>query len=183
MDYSQITFADYLLSEDNWLQKLETMYYLNRKTHIFFDVSVVFKTQLLKLFLDNTDLGLDENTLITACLLCNCKKKFTFSSKQELSENAKVEREYLENLGFNNKFCKICEQVNRYTNNETREPEADVLELIDLFGGMLLDRPERIGLSVNEALSMLEFRNFKDKDNRYLEEFKEFVNKMEDIKL
>ena len=33
---------------------------------------------------------------------------------------------------------------------------------------MLLDRPERIGLSVDEALVLLEFRNLKGKDNQYL---------------
>ena len=60
------TFADYILSEQNWIRKMEIMYYLNKRENIFFNSSVVFKTQLLKLFLDNTDLGLDENFLITA---------------------------------------------------------------------------------------------------------------------
>ena len=81
------------------------------------------------------------------------------------------------------RFCKICEQVNRYTGSEPREPEADVLELIDQFGGMLLDRPERIGFKVDEALVLLEYRNLKGKQNRYLEIFKDFVNRMEAIKV
>ena len=64
-----------------------------------------------------------------------------------------------------------------------REPEADVLELIDQFGGMLLDRPERIGLKVDEALVLLEYRNLKGKNNRYLQLFKDFINRMEAIKI
>ena len=56
-----------------------------------------------------------------------------------------------------------------------------MLELIDQFGGMLLDRPERIAFKTDEALVLLEYRNLKDKNNRYLQQFKDFVNKMEEI--
>lgn len=168
MDYSQETFADYILSEEDWIKKMEIMYYLKKKINIFFDKSVVFKAQLLKLFIENTDLDLDENILMTACLLCNCKKTDTFTTMEDIKTYAKKGAEYLSLLGFDKKFCKICEQVNRYSESKPRLPEADVLELIDQFGGMLLDRPERIGLSVDEALVLLEFRNLKDKENRYL---------------
>ena len=168
MDYSQNTFADYILSEHDWIKKMEIMYYLKKKINIFFDTSVVFKTELLKLFIDNTDLNLDENTLITACLLCNCKKTDTFTTMQDIQSYAKKGADYLATLGFDKRFCRICEQVNRYSGSMPREPEADVLELIDQFGGMLLDRPERIGLNVDEALVLLEFRNLKDKENTYL---------------
>lgn len=177
------TFADYILSEHDWLKKMEIMYYLSKREKIFFDISVVFKTELLKLFLDNSDLGLDENVLTTACLLCNCKKAASFSDMTKVRTYAKEGAEFLATLGFDKKFCRICEQVNRYSESKPREPEADVLELIDQFGGMLLDRPERIGFKVDEALVLLEFRNLKDKENRYLEVFKDFVNKMEAVKI
>ena len=177
------TFAEYILSEKDWLKKIEIMYYLSKRGNIFFDTSVVFKTQLLKLFLDNTDLGLDENLLITACLLCNCKKVDNFSDMSKVRTYALEGAQYLQTLGFDKKFCRICEQINRYSGSHPREPEADVLELIDQFGGMLLDRPERIGFKVDEALVLLEFRNLKDKENRYLEVFKDFVNRMEAIKV
>ncbi len=68
------TFADYILSEKDWLKKMEIVYYLQKKAGIFYDSSVVFKTFLAKLFLDNEELGVDKNVVITACLLCNCKK-------------------------------------------------------------------------------------------------------------
>ena len=177
------TFADYILSEKNWIKKMEIMYYLNKRGNIFFDTSVVFKTELLKLFLDNTNLGFDENMLITASLLCNCKKVDNFADVNKVKTYAKEGAEYLSTLGFDDRFCRICEQINRYSGSEPREPEADILELVDQFGGMLLDRPERIGFKVDEALVLLEFRNLKGKENQYLEIFKDFINKMEAVKI
>ena len=177
------TFANYILSEKNWIKKMEIMYYLNKRGNIFFDTSVVFKTELLKLFLDNTNLDVDENMLITASLLCNCKKVDNFSDMNKVKTYAKEGADYLKTLGFDDRLCRICEQINRYSGSEPREPEADILELIDQFGGMLLDRPERIGFQVDEALVLLEYRNLKGKNNRYLQIFKDFVNRMEAIKV
>lgn len=178
------TFAEYILSEKDWIKKMEIMYYLNKRGNIFFDNSVVFKTELLKLFLDNTpELNFDKNMMITACLVCNCKKVNNFTDMNKIKTYAKEGAEYLATLGFDEKFCRICEQINRYSGSEPREPEADVLELIDQFGGMLLDRPERIGFKVDEALVLLEYRNLKGKENRYLDLFKHFVNRMEAIKV
>ena len=37
------TFADYILSEKDWIKKMEIMHYLQLKTGIFFDKSVIFK--------------------------------------------------------------------------------------------------------------------------------------------
>ena len=141
------------------------------------------KQNCLKLFLDNTNLDVDENMLITASLLCNCKKVDNFSDMNKVKTYAKEGADYLKTLGFDDRFCRICEQINRYSGSEPREPEADILELIDQFGGMLLDRPERIGFQVDEALVLLEYRNLKGKNNRYLQIFKDFVNRMEAIKV
>lgn len=175
------TFADYILSEKDWVKKMEIVHYLKIKTGIFFDNSVIFKTLLMKLFLENTDLGLDNNELITACLLCNCKKVNNAQDLSKIKSYAKDGAEYLSELGFSDRFCKICEEVNRYSGSYPREKEGDVLELIDQFGGMLLDRPERIGFEPDEALVLLEYRNLKGKNNCYLSKFKEFVNQMEEV--
>ncbi|MDE5831317.1 MAG: hypothetical protein K2H53_07085, partial [Clostridia bacterium] len=83
--------------------------------------------------------------------------------------------EYLETLGFSKKFCKICSEVNRYQGDENREKESDILELVDNFGGLVLDRPERKGFPIDEALNLIENRNLKNKSNIYLEKFKEFI--------
>ena len=175
------TFADYILSEKDWIKKMEIMHYLQLKTGIFFDKSVIFKTYLAKLFLENTDIDLDENLVLTACLLWNCKKGKGPQDLEKIKTYAKEGAEYLSKLGFSNRFCKICEEVNRYSGNAIREKESDVLELVDNFGGMLLDRPERIAFKVDEALVLLEYRNLKDKNNRYLQKFKQFVNEMQEV--
>lgn len=177
------TFADYILAEKDWVRKMEIVYYLEKKAKIFFDKTVVLKTEMAKLFIETMHLDVDENMVITACLLCNCKKKDSFTDLDEIHTYAKKGAEYLRTLGFSDRFCKICEEVNRYSGSTPREKESDILELVDNFGGMLLDRPERPGFPVDEALVLLEYRNMKDKDNVFLEKFKEFVCVTEEIKV
>lgn len=96
---------------------------------------------------------------------------------------AKQSAQYLEKLGFSKRFCKICEEQNRYSGSEPREKESDILELVDHFGGMVLDRPERMGFTVDEAICLLENRNLKNSGNIYLEQFVKFINRMEEIKI
>lgn len=177
------TFADYILGEKDYSKKLGIMYFLERKADIFFDNSVIFKTQLAKMFIEQKNLDVDENLVLTACLLCACKKSDNPQDFSRVKSYAKESAEYLETLGFSKRFCKICEEHNRYSGSTPREKESDILELVDQFGGMLLHRPERMGFPVDEALVLLEYRNLKDKENIYLEQFKEFVNEMEEIKI
>ena len=66
---------------------------------------------------------------------------------------------------------------------EDRAEESDILELTDQFGAMLLDRPERIGLDVSEAITLLQYRNLKNKDNVFLNEFVDFINQLESLQL
>ena len=160
---------------------MEIVYYLSKKTRIFFDKSVVFKTEILRLFLNYSKIEVDKNILLTAALLCNCKKVDNAQDIERVHSYAKDGAEYLQTLGFGKKFCKICEQINRYSKSTPREKESDILELVDQFGGMLLNRPERIGFKPDEALVLLEHRNLKGEYNRYLETFIEFVNFLEKI--
>ena len=175
------TFAEYILNEQDWVRKMEIMFYLEKKARVFFDKSVVLKTELAKLFIETMKIDVDENLVITACLLCNCKKPTDFSDLSKVKSYAKEGAEYLATLGFSKRFCKICEEVNRYSESSPREKESDILELVDQFGGMLMDRPERIGFKPDEALVLLEHRNLKGKENRYLEQFKEFINQMQEV--
>lgn len=89
--------------------------------------------------------------------------------------------EYLKELGFDERFCKICSEVNRYQGDENREKESDILELVDHFGGLVMDRPERKGYPIDEALNLIENRNLKDKNNIYLDRFKVFMNLKEGV--
>lgn len=174
-------FAEYILAEPDWIRKMEIMYYLEKRENIFFDKSVVFKTQLAKLFIEIMHIDIDENLVLTACLLCNCKKPKNLTDLEQIKSYAKEGANYLSSLGFEDRFCKICEEVNRYSGSMPREKESDILELVDQYGGMLLDRPERIAFEPDEALVLLEYRNLKDKPNHYLEQFKQFVNKMQEV--
>ncbi len=176
-------FADYILDEQDLASKIEIIYYLSKKTKIFFDKSVIFKLEILRMFLNYSKIEVDNNVVLTACLLCNCKKIDNAQDINKIYTYAKEGAEYLSTLGFGKKFCKMCEEVNRYSNSNPRERESDILELVDQFGGMLLDRPERIGFKPDEALVLLEHRNLKDKYNRYLNTFMEFINFIENIKI
>lgn len=184
------TFADYILDEKKDMrEKMTIMCYLEKKLRndpekrIFFDKSVILKTTLAKIFIEEMNLNVDENLIITASLLCNCKKGAEPQKIGKVETYAKEGAEFLSTLGFDKKFCKMCEEINRYSNSNPREKESDILEVIDQFGGLLLDRPERRGYPPMEALIQIEHDNLRDVFNRYLGTFREFVEKMEDVNI
>ncbi len=177
------TFADYILEEEELDSKMEITYYLSKKAKVFFDKSIVFKTELARLFLNYSKIEVDKNFVLTACLLCNCKKVGNVQDINQIHDFAKEGASYLSGIGFSKRFCKICKEVNRYSKSNPRERESDILELVDQFGGMLLDRPERIGFKPDEALVLLEHRNLKTEYNRYMNTFIEFVNFLEKIQM
>lgn len=183
------TFADYLLKETDLVNKMDILNRLQRLLKerkgitIYFNNTVIFKTEIARMFIDYSNLDVDRNLVLTACLLCNCKKIDGPQSLESLHSYAKNGADFLASLGFDKRFCKICEEVNRYSGSEPREPESDILELVDNFGGMLLDRPERAGYSPEKALIQLEESNLKGKENIYLEQFKTFVKQMQEVEV
>ena len=177
------SFSEYILSEKDLAAKMEITYYLSKKKNIFFDKSVIFKTEIIRMFLKYAKIDVDENLVLTASLLCNCQKVDNAQNLETIRGYAKKGAELLETFGFEDRFCKICKEINRYNNDDPREKESDILELVDQFGGMLLDRPERIGLKPDEAIVLLEYRNLKNKYNRYLGTFMNFVEFMDKIKI
>lgn len=182
------TFADYILNEPNLINKMDILNRLQRlmkekrQSTIFFNNTVIFKTEIARMFIEYSHIDIDENLVLTACLLCNCKKIDGPQSLDSLHTFAKKGAEFLSTLGFDERFCKICEEVNRYSGSEPREPESDILELVDNFGGMLLDRPERAGFTPENAIIQLE-ENLKNKKNIYIEQFKEFVKEMQEVEV
>ena len=170
------SISEYILSEKEFSKKIEIMNYIKKKTGIFFDNTIIFKTIIVKLFIEVMQLDVDENLLTTAMLLCQCKKINNAQDMKRIETYAKESADYLESLGFNKEFCMLCEQHNRYSNSLPRKKESDILELADQFGGMLLDRPERVAFPIEEALILLESRNLKGCNNAYLDDFKKFIN-------
>ena len=176
-------FSKYILNEYDIISKIEILYFLAPKLGINFDKSIVFKTEIARMFLEYSKLNVDENLVLTACLLCNCKKVDDAQKIGQLKTYAKEGAEYLVKLGFDERFCRICEGLNRYSGLSPREKESDIIELADQFGGLLMDRPERIGFSPDEALVLIEHRNLKNEYNRYLETFREFVNTLDKVEI
>jgi len=176
-----ITFAEYILNEKDFYKKIELAYYLHKKKNTFFNNSVIFKAMIAKMFIETMNIDVDKNLILTACLLCSCKKIDNAQDIEKIKSYAKESAEYLSKIGFDENFCTICKQQNRYSNSLPRKKESDVLELVDQFGGMLLDRPERQAFPIDEAMALLEYRNLKGQDNVYLEDFKKFIEVEKEI--
>ena len=163
-------FAEYILKEEDYIQKMIIAYYMAQKEETFFDKSIVLREQIAKMFLNYATLDVDKNEVLTAVLLCKCKKIDNAQKIGKLETYAKEGAEYLSTLGFSKKFCKICEELNRYSGSEPREKESDILELVDQFTGLILRRAERDAFTPLEALIILKERNLKNVKNRYLED-------------
>lgn len=174
-------FATYILDEEDLSQKMLITYYLSKKTGIFFDKSVVLKAEIAKIFMEYMKINVDENLVLTAMLLCNCKKIENAQKIGKLETFAEEGAEYLATLGFNKRFCKMCKEVNRYSGSTPREKESDILEVVDQFTGLILNRVERDAFTTEEALVVLQERNLKYTDNKYIELFIEFIKELEDI--
>lgn len=174
-------FAEYILKEEDFRKKLEIMQFVSKKAGLLFDNSVIFKATIVKLFVETMNLNVDKNLTITASLLCACKKINNAQDKETITNYAKKSAEFLYKLGFSERFCKICLEHNRYNESSNREPESDILELADQFGGMMLDRPERRGFPIDEAIVLLEHRNLKEYTNVFLEDFKKFIELEKEI--
>ncbi len=85
------TFADYILSEKDFIKKMEIVYYLQRRKKTFFDNSVVFKAEIARLFIEEMRLNVDENLVLTACLLYACKKSILAHNLETIKRYA-IER-------------------------------------------------------------------------------------------
>ena len=174
-------FAEYILNEKDYIQKMIIAYYMSQKTGIYFDKSIVLRTELARMFMNYASLDVDQNRVLTAMLLCNCKKIDNVQKYDKIKTYAKEGAEYLASLGFDKDFCKICEGVNRYSELKNRKKESDILEIIDQFTGLILIREERDAFSNDSALIILKERNLKNVSNRYLNDFIIFVNAMENV--
>ncbi|MBR3152946.1 MAG: hypothetical protein IKF52_05040 [Clostridia bacterium] len=177
------TFAEYILNENDFIKKIDIMSYLKKKNKIYFNVSVIMKTEILREFIKVMKIDVDENLVVTASLLYDCLK---VESPEEINKIKNMDgeyRKYLKSLGFNDKFCNICIGHCREYKLQKREKESDLLELIDQFGAMLLHRSDRLAYSVEEAMDLLKNKNLYKVDNQYLDKFEEFVDIMEEIEI
>ena len=47
----------------------------------------------------------------------------------------------------------------------------------------MLDRPERAGYSPEKAIMQMELETFRNKENRYFEQFKQFVGLVQEVEV
>lgn len=186
-NFDKSKFAKMILNEKNFLKKIDLVAYLANRERNFFDTSVIYKGEIAKLFVNKMNLeGIDENEVITAALMYSCKKIDSAQEIERIKNEKNKDFDYLKSLGFTNRFCKICVEHTRYnqpSENYEREPEGDILELVENFVGLTMHREDRMAFPIDEALDLIEHKNLQGKDNRYLNEFKEFVKIMEDVRI
>ena len=186
------TLADYILNEEDLQGKMDIIYRLQRmlkerkNISIYFNKIVIFKTEIARMFLEYTDVeneNIDKNLVLTASLLCNCKRPIKDKNIENLYNYAKNGADFLATLGFSKRFCRICEEVNRNSGINPREPEGDILEIVDKFGDLLLETPEKEAYTPEKAISELENKIFRVEENRYLGKFKDFVKLIQEVEV
>lgn len=179
------TFAEYILGEPNFIRKVEIVHFLKKKQNIFFNNTVIMKAEIAREFIDIMKLDVDKNMVITACLMYSCLRTDTADEAERAKKSIEEDKKFLKQLGFSDKFAKICTEYNRnyVESNEEREKESDILEIVDQFAAMLVNRQDRLAYSVEESMYILKKNNLKDSGNKYLDLFEEFVDVMEDIKV
>ena len=88
-------FAMYILNEQDYIQKMIIAYYMSKRTGIFFDKSIILRTQIAKMFINYASLDVDMNEVLTAMLLCNCKKIDNSQKLGKMETYAKEGADYL----------------------------------------------------------------------------------------
>ena len=175
--------ARYIYNQKNFVRKIEMVYYIKKINDLFFDTSVIFKAELARMFMDSMCLDVDDNLVITASLVYSLKKENSFLERERIKTEKSNYKAYLANLGFDEDFCKKAMEYNRVNEDENyvRSKEGDVLELVELFGGMLLHREDRLGFAPKEAVEILKTKRFSKVNNRYFKDLELFVSVMESV--
>ncbi len=185
--FDKSKFADMILNEKRFLKKIDLAAYLAKIDNNFFDTSVIYKAEITKLFLNKMHLeGIDENEVITASIMYTCKKIDSAQEIDRIKNEKNKDYNYLKSLGFSDKFCKMCIEHTRYnqpTEGYVRDAGGDVLELVENYVGLTMHREDRMAFPIDEALDLMEHKNLQGKYNRYLEDFKKFVQIMEEEKI
>lgn len=186
-EFDKNLFAKSVLEEKEIIEKIKIVCKWQRNTiHVFFDTTSMLKAEIARLFIEQMNLDeVNKNDVITACLVYAFKR---INSPQEIDRIKKEKEEdknFLKSLGFNEHFCKICSEYNRYNepSGYEREKEGDVIELIDKFVGLIVHRPERLAYPVDEALEIMEVKVLAGIENRYQQKFVEFIEALEKVEV
>ena len=168
-----ISFANLILAEKNYGAKLLLMGRFYKILNIFFDNSVIFKSQILKCVLEISNINIDKNLMITLCLLYSCGKKCNTKSYTE--DRLKI----LKAMGFSDDFCNICKCIDKKACSEN-SIEGEILRFIDVLGELLLDNEARKALPVKVVLKKM---RIIEKDNLALDLLLKAIEDLEKIKI
>ncbi len=180
-------FAQKILEEKELIKKIKIVcYYQKHAIHVFFDTTSVVKAELARLFMEQMNLDdVKKNQVITACLVYAFKRTNSPKEIERIKREKEEDKIFLKSLGFDETFCKICSEYNRYNEptNYEREKEGDILELIDKFVGLIVHRPERLAFPVSEALELIDMKLLANTHNRYKNKFIQFIESLEKVEV
>ena len=180
-------FDKTIFQERELIKKVEIVCRYQKSTiDVFFDTTSILKAELMRLFIDRMNIEeIDKDELITACLVYAFKRTNSPKEIERIKREKEEDKRFLQSLGFDQYFCKICGEYNRYNEPENyeREKEGDILELIDKFVGLIMHRPERLAYSVSEALEIMDIKLLANIDNRYKNKFIKFIRSLEEIEV
>lgn len=185
--FDQSLFATSILSEKELIKKVEIVCRYQKSTiDVFFDTTSVLKAEIARLFIDQMNIDrINKDNVITACLVYAFRRTNSPMEIERIKHEKDADKEFLKSLGFDEEFCKICSEYNRYneTSDYERTNEGDIIELIDKFVGLIMHREDRPAFPVNEALDILNSKILDGIDNKYKNKFNKFINNLEEIEV
>ena len=184
-EFDKTAFAKTILEEPEIIKKVEIVCRYQKSTmDVFFDTTSVLKAEIARLFMDRMNLDeIGKNEVLTACLVYAFKRTNSPKEIERIKREKEEDKNFLKSLGFEEDFCKICSQYNRYNEpaDYEREKEGNILELIDKFVGLIMHREDRLAFPVSEALDLLNTKLLFGIDNPYKNKFIRFVQELEEI--
>lgn len=186
-EFAKDLLAEKVLAEKELIKKVEIVRkYQHSTIEVFFDTTAVLKAEIARLFIEQMNLDfVDTNQIMTACLVYAFKRTNSPMEKERIKREKEKDKQFLQTLGFDESFCKICGEYNRYHEPEQyqREKEGDILELVDKFVGLIMHREDRLAVPVEDALELLNQKILDKVDNQYKNQFTTFVQKLEKIEV
>lgn len=186
-EFDKALLAKTLLDEKELLKKVDIVRKYQQTTiKVFFDTTSILKAELARLFIEQMNIdSVHTNKIITACLVYAFKRTNSPMEKERIKHEKEEDKKFLQTLGFDEYFCKICGEYNRYNEQADyeREKEGDILELMDKFVGLIMHREDRLAFPVDEALDVLNSKLLDGIDNHYKNKFTKFIEKLEQIEV
>ena len=168
-EFEKKLFAKAILEEKELIKKVKIIRkYQQSAINVFFDTTSVLKAEIARLFVDQMNLeAVNKNKIVTASLVYAFKRTNSPKEIERIKREKEEDEKFLQSLGFDETFCKICSEYNRYheTANYEREKEGNILELVDKFVGLIMHREDRLAFPVLEALDLLDTKILAGSEN------------------